>query len=289
MSGGATVAESLAAASERLAAAGIASARLDARLIHAHVLGVPPGTVALDRGRYLTDAETTVVERLTRRRAAREPVSHLLGRREFWSLPFAVTAEVLDPRPDSETIIEAVLETLPDRQARLRLLDLGTGSGCLLLALLTELPFAIGIGVDRSIAACRVASANAAALGLSHRASFLTADWGGALSGYFDVVVANPPYVAESSIESLAPEVSLYEPRLALAGGPDGLDAYRRLAPDLARLLAGEGLAVLEIGQGMADAVTAILGEAGLVRGGVRRDLGGTPRGLVMMHRTRGC
>lgn len=287
MNEGTTIARSFAAAAERLAAAGIASPRLDARLIFAHALGLSPEAMIGHHAGVLTDAQAEKVERLIRRRIAREPVSHLLGQREFWSLPFAVTPDVLDPRPDSETIVEAVLEMLPNRQASVRVLDLGTGSGCLLLALLAELPCATGIGIDRSIAACRIAMANAAALDLADRASFVASHWGSALSGYFDVVVANPPYIADDVIDALAPEVALHEPRLALAGGPDGLDAYRCLALDVPRLMARDGFAVLEVDAGMHDPVARLFGQAGLALGCVRHDLGGVERGLVMMHRTR--
>ena len=285
MSGASSVAESFAAVTRCLEEAGVATPGLDARLLVAHAMGMPADSVLSDRQRILSDAEQEAVAHLTGRRAAREPVSRLLGRKEFWSLPFRVTADVLDPRPDSETIVEAVLERHADRKARLRILDLGTGTGCLLLALLTELPCAHGIGADRSIAACRVASANAASLGLSRRASFVAADWGTALSGYFDIVVSNPPYIADGAIDALAPEVTRYEPRLALAGGHDGLDAYRRLGTDIARLLGGSGFAVLEVGAGMCGMVSALLGEAGLVPDGVRCDLGGVERGLIMTRR----
>jgi release factor glutamine methyltransferase len=281
------IADSFTAVARRLEAAGVASPRLDARLIVAHAMGVPADTVLMDRQRTLSESQQEAVEQLAGRRAAREPVSRLLGHREFWSLRFTVTADVLDPRPDSEAVIEAVLERQADREAPLRVLDLGTGTGCLLLALLTELPCAFGIGVDRSIAACRVASANAASLGLSRRASFLAADWATALVGYFDVVVANPPYIADRAIELLAPEVVLHEPRLALSGGRDGLDAYRRFGGDLVRVLNKSGFAVIEVGAGMCQAVNALLGEVGLVLDGVRSDLAGIERGLVMMHRTR--
>jgi release factor glutamine methyltransferase len=284
MNGGISIAQSFAALSERLAAAGVPSPRLDARLIVAHALGLSAETVLWDRQRTLDDNQQAAIERLARRRAAREPVSHLLGRREFWSLPFIVTPDVLDPRPDSETIVEAVLDRRRDRKSALRILDLGTGSGCLLLALLAEYPCASGIGVDRSVAACRVASGNAAALGLARRASFLVADWGAAVMGPFDVIVANPPYIADGAIDALEPEVRRHEPRLALAGGRDGFDAYRRLGADLMRLLDEGGLAVVEVGAGMSGTASAILGVSGLFLDDVRRDLAGVERGLVMIH-----
>ena len=173
---------------------------------------------------------------LIARRAAREPVSRILGVREFWSLPLAIDAHVFDPRPESETVVEAGLALIPDRGAAMAVLDLGAGSGALLLALLSELPRADGIGVDVSPGAVVLARANAAALGLGRRCRFIAGDWGSAIRGRFDLILANPPYVARADIARLGPEVR-HEPERALAGGADGLDGYRALLPDVARLL----------------------------------------------------
>jgi release factor glutamine methyltransferase len=271
----------LAAAARRLQQAGIEAAPHEARLLLASVLGVATATLVAYPERALTPAEGGRYELLIDRRARREPLTHILGRREFWGLSFRVTADTLDPRPDSETLIEAVLGELPDRQAPLRLLDLGTGTGCLLLALLAELPQATGLGVDCSAAALAVATANASDLGLAGRAAFRLGRWSEGLSGPFDLIVSNPPYIPSGDIDGLMPEVARYEPRLALDGGPDGLDSYRMLGAEITRLLAGTGLAALEIGLGQASAVAALLATDGLVQATFRRDLAVHIRCLV--------
>ncbi len=279
-----TVEAALGEAVRRLGACGILGARLDARLLVAACLGWPMERV-IGAGDARLDAESARrLAALLERRAGREPMSQILGAREFWSLNFAVTRDVLTPRPESEEVVAAVLDRVQDRTRALRVVDLGTGSGCLLLALLSELPRAWGVGIDRSPRAVAVARANAARLGLAERAAFVVGDWGTGLGGGFDLAVANPPYIADSDIENLPPEVRLFEPPLALAGGPDGLAAYRRLAPDLVRLLAPAGLAALEVGAGQAEAVEAILGGTGLECGGRRRDLGGHERCILAVN-----
>ena len=276
-----TVGAALAAATARLRVAGIENARRDAQVLLGHALGLPREAVLGYPERPLSARDAEQFAALLERRSRREPVSRIVGCREFWSLPFRVTGAVLDPRPDSETLIAAVLDRLADRSAPLRLLDLGTGSGCLLLALLHELPAASGLGIDISRAALAVAEANAARLGLAARAAFQLADWTGGVSGPFDLVVANPPYIAEGDMAALAPEVACYEPRLALAGGADGLAAYRVLAPQVAAVLRPGGLAALEVGAGQDAAVAALMTAAGLIADGVRRDLGGVARALL--------
>ena len=273
-----TLGQALRAAGERLARAGIDSPALDARLLLAEATGFAPPALALHAGEPLTELSADHFAALIERRERREPVSHILGRRGFWTLDLAVTPATLDPRPDSETVIEAVLAESPQRTAHRRLLDLGTGSGCLLLALLAELPAATGLGIDRSPAALAVAQANAEACGLAGRAAFREGDWGSWLEASFDVIVSNPPYIPTAEIDQLAPEVAQFEPRSALDGGLDGLDAYRRLAPDLVRLLRPGGLTVLEVGHDQAAAVTALLAAAGLQPVGTRSDLGGFER-----------
>lgn len=267
--------------SERFAAAGIDSARLDARLLVAEALGVAPMKVATYPEMELTADQSARLEAMARRREAREPISHILGRRGFWTLDLAVTAATLDPRPDTEVLVEAVLDTIPDRRAPLRVLDFGTGSGCILLALLAELPQARGLGIDRSDAALAVARRNAEANGLAGRAEFRLGDWGSGVDGRFDVIVSNPPYIPDQDIAGLEPEVARYEPRTALAGGPDGLDCYRALAPDVARLLGDAGVVGVEVGEGQAEAVAALLREAGLAVTAVRRDLAGIERCVI--------
>lgn len=266
---------------QRLAAAGIDSARLDARLLVAEVLGVEPNTIFTRPETPLSPEQAAKAEELAARRAAREPMSHILGRRGFWTLTLKVTADTLDPRGDTETVVEAVLDVLADRDRPWRLLDFGTGTGAILLALLSELPNATGLAVDRSAAALAVARANAQSLGMDERAMFVQGDWGTGLHGLFDAIVSNPPYIPDQDIAGLEPEVARFEPRLALAGGADGLDCYRALAPDLARLLAPGGVAALEVGQGQDEPVSELLRAAGLQVQPPRRDLAGIARCVV--------
>lgn len=261
-----------------LAAAGVDNPTLDARLLLAHAMGIDQAALLLDRdaaapaGAYLA---------LLDRRVGREPVALILGRQEFWSLDFAVSPSTLIPRPDSETLIEAAIAARPDRGAVRQVLDLGTGTGCLLLATLSEFPGAWGVGIDLSPDAAALAARNARALGLSHRAAMVCGDWAAALAGRFDLVLSNPPYIPVDDIAGLMPEVARFEPARALDGGPDGLDAYRVLLAILPWLLAPRGLAVLELGIGQADAVAALARAAGLGTA-VRRDLGGIERALLI-------
>jgi release factor glutamine methyltransferase len=273
-----TAGAAVAAAAAALAAAGIGDARFEARLLVAHALGCDVAMLIGHPERPLHVAERNRIEALVRRRAAREPHAHIVGRREFWSLPLTVSRDTLIPRPESETIVEAVLGRVTSRRSALRILDLGTGSGCLMLALLAELPAAVGVGVDRSPAALAVARANARALGFDGRASFVGGIWDDALSARFDVVVANPPYLADDAIAGLAPDVARFEPRLALSGGPDGLDAYRVLLPRLRRLMTADGIGALEFGAGQRDPVVAMAMASGLQVSDIKKDLCGVPR-----------
>ncbi len=259
-----TLAEALARLSRRLDDAGVDGPMRDARLLAAHALCVDRIALHVDRDRRLSTCEQDALNRLGRRRAAGEPVSRIVGLREFWSLEFELSPATLDPRPDSETIVQAALDRMPERDRPLSILDLGTGSGCLLIALLSERRRSWGVGVDISRDAVATARRNAIRHGVADRAAFLVGDWGQALAGGFDLVVANPPYIARSEVDTLDPEVAQFDPRRALVGGADGLDAYRALAPDLASLLAAGGLAVLEVGAGQAPAVASILADAGL-------------------------
>lgn len=272
------VGQALANAATRLQAAGVEGARRDARLLLAHVLDVGAEAILACPERVLTERQSADYETLVTRRAKREPLSRVLGEREFWGLGLRLSDATLDPRPDSETLVEAVLENLSDRGEACSILDLGTGSGCLLLALLTELPNATGLGVDLDPGAVETARDNARRLDLAARAGFAVGDWGQALCRGWKVIVSNPPYITDTAIDSLAPEVALYEPRRALDGGSDGLSAYRSLAPQLRRLLAPNGLAVLEVGAGQAASVEALLTAAGLISRGRRRDLAGRDR-----------
>ncbi len=212
---------------------------------------------------------------------AREPFSRILGRREFWGLDFALSAETFDPRPETETVVEAVLDEIKDRNAALFLLDLGTGSGALLLSLLSELPHALGVGVDRLEGAATAARSNALSLGLGGRALILAGDWGGALRGGFDIVVSNPPYIATGALPLLPPEVRFHDPRSALDGGADGREAYRVIARDLPRLLAPGGIFACELGAAEEGAVRAILASCGFEAASVKADLAGIPRALL--------
>lgn len=263
-------------ATAALAAAGIEQSRQEARWLADALLGGR----RLDPGRALTAEELTALEAALARRTAREPLDRILGEREFWSLPFRLSAATLSPRPDSETLVEEALARLPDRAAPWRLLDLGTGSGCLLLALLSELPAARGLGLDLASLAVETARENARRLGLADRATFREGDWGRAESGPFDLIVSNPPYIEQGHLPDLEPEVRDFDPPLALDGGPDGLAAYRALLPQARRLLAPGGLLVLELGQGQAEAVGALAQGQGFTHICLRRDLSGIARAL---------
>lgn len=276
-----TVGAALDAAARRLREVGIERSRHEARLLMAFARDLAPAKIFAEPEAELPPAAEALFLSLVQRRTDREPLSHLVGRREFWGLDFAVGPDVLDPRADTETVVALALETVPDRAAPLRLLDLGTGSGCILLALLHELPDATGLGIDLSAAAIAVAAGNARALGLGARARFVESDWASAASGRFDLVLSNPPYIRSGDIAGLAPEVARHEPRLALDGGPDGLDAYRRIAAALPALLAPGGMVVLEAGAGQADDVAAILTAAGMLERARRQDLGGHVRALA--------
>jgi release factor glutamine methyltransferase len=264
---------------------GLDAPELDARIIVGHVLGLDHTALAAQSDRVLAAEEAGAIAALSARRLAREPVARILGRKEFWGLPFKLNAETLLPRPETETVVEAALAAL-DRENRtsqeLRIVDLGTGSGALLLALLSELPRACGIGTDISFAALRCARDNAAAFGLSTRASFVACDYGTALRGPVDVLVSNPPYVARADIAGLQPEVRDFDPRAALDGGLDGLDGYRAIAPQARDMLAPDGVLVLELGQGQLGAVTSIFASTGLAPIAPQHDLAGIARALVM-------
>ena len=264
---------------------GLDTPELDARIILGHALGLDHTALAAQSSRRLAAEEAGAIAALSARRLAREPVARILGRKEFWGLPLKVNAETLLPRPETETVVEAALAALDCEHRKspaLRIVDLGTGSGALLLALLSELPSACGIGTDISFAALRCARDNAAALGLSARASFVACDYATALRGPVEVLVSNPPYVARADIAGLQAEVRDFDPPRALDGGPDGLDGYRAIAPHAARLLAPDGILVLEFGQGQLGPVTSILAGAGLAPVAPRYDLAGIARALVL-------
>lgn len=279
----ATLEQAVAEATRRLAGAGIEAPRRDARLLVCSLLGGGPELLLARPERRLSDSEAATVEAAVARRLRREPISRILGRREFWSLEFLLDAETLDPRPDSETLVEAVLQWAAQDDKALRLLDLGSGSGCLLLALISELPRASGLGIDIAAGAVAVATENARRLGLSGRAAFIPGSWQDALprpegGEPWDIVISNPPYVPTGDIETLEAEVSAYDPVRALDGGADGLDAYRALIPKAAAVLRATGLLALEVGEGQAGAVKGLLQKAGFSTVWTARDLSGIER-----------
>lgn len=261
-------------------AAGLEQPRLDARLIAAHAIECRPETVLINPERMLTGDDLDAINGLAFRRLEREPVSHLLGWREFWSIPFLVNEDTLTPRPETETLVDCVLSALADGRCRepVRVLDLGTGTGCILIALLSELPRATGLGVDISRAALEVARENAKRANVSDRLELCRGDWLSETDQSFDVVVSNPPYIPRGEIALLEPEVSKYEPVIALDGGPDGLDAYRLLAASVGPVLNPGGFAAFEIGMGQARDVADMFRNAGFHDVGCQRDPGGVER-----------
>jgi len=266
--------------------AGIETPELDARLLLCHAAALTHESFVARAGEALQPEAAVRLEALVRRRASREPISRITGTREFYGRSFLVDGSALDPRPDTETLIEvalALIEKTGRREEPLRLLDLGTGTGCILLTLLAELPKARGLGTDLSPAALRLAEANARRLGVAGRASFLASDWLDAIHGEFDLIVSNPPYIASGEIKRLAPEVARHDPYLALDGGPDGLKAYRRIAAGAARLVAPKGAILVEIGASQAPAVAGLLRDGGFLveNDGLSFDLGGRPRVVV--------
>jgi release factor glutamine methyltransferase len=278
---GTTCRAALATATERLAAAGVPNARGDAAVLLSAATGLDRGALLAEPDRVLSGDAAAGFAAMVAERAARRPVARILGTREFWSLPLAVSDATLDPRPDTETLVDAALDTVTDRAAPLRVLDLGTGSGCLLLALLSELPNARGVGVDNCPAAAVTARANARRLGLGDRARILVGDWTAPLIGRFDLIVSNPPYLSHADFATVAPEVARHDPRAALDGGADGLAAYRALLAGLHERVAPGARIVLEVGSGQAEPVSDLIGRHGfeVVRRG--RDLSGIDRCLV--------
>jgi release factor glutamine methyltransferase len=263
--------------------AGVDNAKTDARILAAHALKLSRAQLISQGDRELEPREVDALSARAARRLKREPVSRILGEREFWGLQLKIDTSVLDPRPETETVVEAALDWATKNQLcneALRVLDIATGSGALVVALLSEFPAAIGVATDKSLDAVKVAHANAQLLGLAQRCMFIAADYGTALRGPFDLIVSNPPYIASGDIAELAPEVRDYDPRLALDGGADGLDAYRAIVDDAPRLLAPRGRLIVELGQGQAEVVAEIATRAGLLVEPPRADLAGISRAL---------
>jgi release factor glutamine methyltransferase len=275
-----TVADAIRHGAARLAAAGIDHPRLEARLLLAHTTGSTTADLLRDPPAVV---ETSDYEHLIDRRAAHEPLAYILGHREFWSLDFLVSPATLIPRADTETVVEAALAACA---APARVLDLGTGTGCLLLAVLHERPAAWGVGIDLSQQAAALAALNASRLGLGPRTAVLCGDWAEPVAGRFDLILSNPPYIETADIPGLMPDVSCYEPVRALDGGADGLAAYRRIVRALPDLLTPDGVAVLELGAGQGSGVAAYARQYGM-DASFRDDLAGIPRAIILQSAPR--
>jgi len=265
-----------------LEAGGLAEAAVDARFLVLGILGLEGRDLLLAGDCPLHDSEAAALDAALVRRLSGEPVARILGAWEFWGLPIRLGPETLVPRPDTEILVAAALATIADRHAPLRCLDLGTGSGCILAALLSELPRAFGIGLDRSAAALDIARYNLAANGLAGRSAVAVSDWCDAVTGSFDLLVSNPPYIARDVLPTLHREVRTHDPRAALDGGPDGLDAYRRILEGVRTqgLLAPEGTLIVEIGFDQGTVVRDLAAATGFVDHGLTRDLAGNDRVL---------
>jgi release factor glutamine methyltransferase len=280
-----TLAEAITALSAQFREAGIGTPEQDARLLVLAAAGVSHEGYVLEPRRPLPPGASERICAFGDRRLAREPVSRIIGRRDFWGHSFAIDTSTLDPRPETETLVEAVLGIIraEGRQDEpLRILDLGTGTGCILLSLLAELPHATGVGVDISPRTLTIAARNAESIGVSGRATFRRSDWAENLSGLFHYIVGNPPYIRREDISALDPEVSRYDPRLALDGGPDGFDAYRRIARETLPHAAPDAWLALEAGAGQMPQLIELLSESGWDANGssrrVYRDLLGHDR-----------
>jgi release factor glutamine methyltransferase len=274
--------EALVLVRRQFAQAGISSPELDARILLQEAAEIDAAELARHPDRPLGKVAAERLSQFVARRLGREPVARILGVREFWGLPFRLSAATLEPRPDTETVVEAALASLVDRRASLQILDLGTGTGCLLVALLHELPASSGLGIDRSLEAAKTARRNARLNGVEGRAAFAVGDWAAAVAGRFDLVVANPPYIATRELADLQPEVRLHDPPAALDGGPDGLSAYRAILAAAPRLLKRGGSLVVEIGVDQEAAVTGLARQAGVRIERSVKDLGDRPRAMLM-------
>ena len=280
---GASVSDALRLMTQMFRNADIEAPEADARLLLGHTLRLDRTQLVLQDDRILETREVDAVSALAARRLKHEPVARIFGRKEFWNLTLIVTPAVLVPRPETETVVEAALDAAVHdalQMERLRILDIGTGSGALLLALLSELPNAVGTGTDISTAALAVARDNAERNNLANRCVFVACDIATGLKGPFDLIVSNPPYIAHGDIASLAPDVRDYDPALALDGGDDGLNAYRAIAAQAPGLLAAGGKMIVELGIGQEVAVRALFTKAGLTVAPAQDDLGGIPRAL---------
>lgn len=282
-----TIASARRALKKLLAQGGIESPEADARLLIAHALDIGRTVVMTEGERALTASEITAINALAARRLKREPVARIMGTKEFWSMALTISPDVLVPRPETETVVELALDGLVNdalSTENLSILDIGTGSGALLLALLRELEHATGACTDNSEGALQIARANAKRYGLESRCKFICCDIATGLKGPFDLIVSNPPYIARDEIAGLEPEVRDYDPVGALDGGRDGLDCYRAIAVDAPRLLTPGGRLVVELGKGQETAVSGMFSEAGLTAHEIRQDLAGIPRALAAIR-----
>jgi len=262
--------------------AGIDDPVIDARLLLCAAAGFDHSALIRDPDLPIEEEAAELTLSMAKRRLAREPVSRILGERSFWSFDLLVTPAVLDPRPDTETVVDGALEVLAQRQGEaLSILDLGTGSGALLCALLDVFPRAQGLGVDLSKEACAVARENLARCELASRGQVKQGSWEAGAPGPYDLVVSNPPYIESAALAGLDPEVRLYDPPLALDGGPDGLTAYRDICALLPALVAPGGFAIFEVGMGQAEAVAALLSSQGFAEVRAKRDLAGVERAVL--------
>ncbi|MDD3287629.1 MAG: peptide chain release factor N(5)-glutamine methyltransferase [Alphaproteobacteria bacterium] len=264
---------------DALEKAGVDNPVLDARLLIAYALDCDRLKLLMDVDRTLSDKEILKIETLIARRASHEPVARIFGKREFWGLNFDLNEDTLDPRADSETLIEAILRLTQTPPSRI--LDLGTGSGCLLLALLSEYPQATGLGIDLAPGAVQQAKQNAKQLNLSKRAEFKVGDWLENISEKFDIIISNPPYIASTEIPDLMPEVRNHDPLRALDGGTSGLEIYKILIPQIPKFLNPGGMIVMEVGQGQANEVISMMQQAGLTKPSKHKDLAGIERCVI--------
>lgn len=265
-------------AAERLSAAGLDDAADEARRLLLAASNLSPARLLTEMTQPMPVEEREQFEAFVTRREQREPLSHILGVQPFWTLELKVTRDVLTPRADTETVIEASLAAFPDRSSPLRILDIATGSGAIILALLSEFPNATGLATDLSEAALKVAAENAVRTQLTDRVRFQAGNWADDISGPFDLVVSNPPYIASDVLERLEPEVRVFEPRLALEGGETGFEPYPHLLAEAARLLKPDGLALFEIGYDQGGAAQQAAREAGAEEVSILKDLAGNDR-----------
>lgn len=283
LAAGQSIAQARRALVDSFRQAGIDEAEADARLLIAHALKLDRSGLMVQADRLLTPDESQTIAALAARRLKREPVSRIVGGKEFWSLSLQVSDAVLVPRPDTETVVEEALEWIDRgglRNRPLRILDIGTGSGAIILALLSELPSAVGTATDISRAALDMARGNAERLGLAARCEFIACHIAVGVAGPFELIVSNPPYIAHDDIAGLDPEVRDYDPALALDGGPEGLDIYRAIAKEARPLLAPGGRMIVELGAGQEASVGALMLASGLTVRPARRDLAGIARAL---------